>query len=181
MIEESTAMTTIWDKNGFIRIPVEQRHIDQSMERNSSHCMTGEAIRSAIPDATHISVDLQTIRWTRKGLRYCFLTPHICQDNIIAFDQGERDAIKPFELKMRPAFIAKAGKKRTHTPDDGELTETGLRTRFRPPIFGNLQLSKQLVLDRQSTLLGSARRYSYPSQNRRRVHPRICNLTTRSR
>ena len=50
-------MTTIWDKNGFIRIPVEQRHIDQSMERNSSHCMTGEAIRSAIPDATHIPLD----------------------------------------------------------------------------------------------------------------------------
>ena len=107
--------------------------------------------------------------------------PHVCQDNIIHFDQGERAAIKPFELRMRPAYIAKAGKKRTHTPDDGELKETGLRTSFRPPIFGNLQLSKQLVLDRQSTLLGSARRYSYPSQNRRRVHPRICNLTTRSR
>jgi hypothetical protein len=56
-------------------------------------------------------------------------------------------------------------------------------TRFRPPIFGNLQLPKQLILDRQSALLGSARRYStdHPSQNRRRVHPKICNLTTRSR
>ena len=100
-----------------------------------------------------------------------------------SLDLGPKQAVaEPLaELRMRPAYIAKAGKKRTHTPDDGELTETGLRTRFRPPIFGNLQLSKQLVLDRQSTLLGSARRYSYPSQNRRRVHPRICNLTTRSR
>jgi hypothetical protein len=51
-------------------------------------------------------------------------------------------------------------------------------TRFRPPIFGSLQLPKQLILDRQSTLLGSARRYSTASQNRVRVHARIA---TRSR
>jgi hypothetical protein len=61
-----------------------------------------------------------------RALRYCFLTPHNCQDSIIAFDQGERDSIKPFVLKMRPAFIAKAGKKRTHPPDDSELRGTGL-------------------------------------------------------
>src|SRR6516225_2144289 len=52
-------------------------------------------------------------------------------------------------------------------------------TRFRPPTFENLQLPRQLILDCQSILLGSARRYS--SQNRRRVHPKICNLTIRSR
>ena len=54
-------------------------------------------------------------------------------------------------------------------------------TRFRPPIFGNLQLPKQLILDRQSTLLGSARRYSTANQNRVRVHAKICSLATRSR
>src|SRR5215831_10728994 len=53
---------------------------------------------------------------------------------------------------------------------------------IKQPIFENLQLPKQLILDLQSLLLGSARRYSkdYPSQNRRRVRPKICNLTTRS-
>src|SRR5215831_20651439 len=51
----------------------------------------------------------------------------------------------------------------------------------RPPLFGNLQLPKQLILDRQSTLLGSARRYSTASQNRVRVHAKICSLATRSR
>ena len=83
-------MTTIWDKNGHISIPVTQEHIDASMARSSSHCMTALAIQKAIPDARHICVDLQTIRWTRKGLRYVFLTPHVAQDKIIAFDQGER-------------------------------------------------------------------------------------------
>ena len=84
------------------------------------------AIQKAIPDARHICVDLQTIRWTRKGLRYVFLTPHVAQDNIIAFDQGERAAIKPFTLRTRPAHIAKAGKRRRETPSDGELRGTGL-------------------------------------------------------
>ena len=119
-------MTTIWDRNGYITIPVTQEHIDASLARNSSHCMTALAIQKAIPDARHICVDLQTIRWTRKGLRYVFLTPHVAQDRIIAFDQGERAAIQPFTLRMRPAQISRAGKKRPETPSDGELRGTGL-------------------------------------------------------
>ena len=66
-------MTTIWDRNGCITIPVTQEH-NASLARDSSHCMTALAIQKAIPDARHICVDLQTIRWTRKGLRYVFLT-----------------------------------------------------------------------------------------------------------
>jgi hypothetical protein len=57
-------------------------------------------------------------------LRYLFLTPHVCQDNIIAFDQAQ--PVKPFVLKMRPAIVAKSGKKQTHTPTNGELRGTGL-------------------------------------------------------
>jgi hypothetical protein len=119
-------MTNMWGRGGYVIIPVEQAHIDHSMERNSSHCMTALAIAEAIPDATRIAVDLQTIRWTRRGLRYCFLTPHVCQDNIIAFDQGERAAIQPFELRMRPCHIAKAGKRRREVPSNAELKGTGL-------------------------------------------------------
>ena len=70
---------------------------------------------------------LQTIRWTRKGLRYVFLTNlHVAQDRIIQFDQGQRDQIQPFTLRMRPAQISRAGKKRRETPSDGELRGTGL-------------------------------------------------------
>ena len=60
-------------------VPVEQRHYDHAMERNSSHCAIAMAIVDAVPGVKHVSVDLQTIRYTRKNLRYCFLTPHAAQ------------------------------------------------------------------------------------------------------
>ena len=47
-------MSTIWDRNGYITIPVTQEHIDASLARNSSHCMTALAIQQAIPDARHV-------------------------------------------------------------------------------------------------------------------------------
>jgi hypothetical protein len=122
-------MSSIWDKNGRISIPVQQRHIDKALMRDSSHCAVAMAIAEAIPDATFVCVDLQTIRWTRKGLRYCFLTPHRARDCIVNFDQGNRAALEPFELKLRPAIVAKSGKRRTHTPDDHELKEARLRVR----------------------------------------------------
>jgi hypothetical protein len=84
------------------------------------------AVQEKIPDARHIAVDLQTIRFTRKGLRYCFLTPHAAQDIIVATDQGRRDQLKPAVLRLRPAIISKVGKKRNHTPTDSELRGSGL-------------------------------------------------------
>jgi hypothetical protein len=123
----------LWEKNGYVAVPVTQEHIDRSLERNSSHCMTAMALAEAIPDARRIAVDLQTIRFTYKGLRYVFLTPHVCQDNIISFDQGERTKIRPFELKMRPAQISKAGKKRRQCPTDRELRGTGLTVAEEQP------------------------------------------------
>jgi hypothetical protein len=122
-------MSGVWNRNGYVEIPVTQEHIDDSLERSSSHCTVALAIAAAIPDARHISVDLQTIRFTRKGLRYCFLTPHIARDLIVATDQGERDKLKPATLRMRPAFITKSGKKR-HTPSDAELKAAGSPVRI---------------------------------------------------
>ena len=89
---------SIWE-HGKAEISVLQRHFDEAMERNSSHCAIAFAIRDAVPDARRIAVDLQTIRWTdkKKGVRYCFLTPHVAQqDVIIPFDQGEREKCKPY-------------------------------------------------------------------------------------
>jgi hypothetical protein len=124
---------SIWDAHGRIRIEVEQRHIERALERNSSHCAVAEAIKEAIPDARFIAVDLQCIRFSRRGLRYVFLTPHLARDCIVNFDQGLRDLLKPFALKLRPAVIAKAGKKRTHTPTNGELRGTGLTVNKTQP------------------------------------------------
>jgi hypothetical protein len=115
----------LWDGSR-IKIPVEQRHIDRALERASSHCVIAEAIQEAIPDATFVSVDLQSVRWTRKGLRYVCLTPYAARDLIIAFDQGERDKLVPCVLSMRPAQISRAGKRTRQTPSNDELRGTGL-------------------------------------------------------
>jgi hypothetical protein len=40
-------MTTIWDRKGYITVPVTQAHIEAWLERNSFHCMTALAIATA--------------------------------------------------------------------------------------------------------------------------------------
>src|SRR5262249_16706467 len=45
-----------------VTVEVMQQHIDQAMEKDSNHCMIAEAIKETLPKATHVSVDLQTIR-----------------------------------------------------------------------------------------------------------------------
>jgi hypothetical protein len=118
-------------------VPVEQKHYDHAQQRNSSHCAIAMAIADAIPTAKFICVDLQTIRFTKRGLRYCFLTPHTAQSVIIATDQGEGDKLQPFTLKMRPAQISRAGKRRPQTPSNSELRGTGLGVAKEQPHLGD--------------------------------------------
>jgi hypothetical protein len=121
--------SSVWH-GGRAEITVAQKYISAAMERNSSHCATADAIKEQVPEARHISVDLQTIRWTdsKKGVRYVFLTPHAIQtDIIIPFDQGDRENCKPVTVRMKPAYVCKSGKKRTHTPTNDELKDAGLR------------------------------------------------------
>jgi hypothetical protein len=63
-------MSNMWNASGWVVVPVTQEHIDGAMARNSSHCATAVAIQQAIPDARRVAVDLQTIRFTHKNLRY---------------------------------------------------------------------------------------------------------------
>jgi hypothetical protein len=119
----------MWDK-GHVVVPVTQRNIDRALARRSSHCTIAMAIQEAIPDARHVAVDLQCVRFTRKSkgghLRYCFLTPHAARDIIVNTDQGLRDLIRPTVLRMRPAIISRAGKKRNEVPSNSELRGSGL-------------------------------------------------------
>jgi hypothetical protein len=133
-------MGNLWHRNGYCEIPVEQQDIDRALERESSHCAVAMAIARVIPDARHIAVDVQTIRFTRKGLRYTFLTPHLARDCIVNFDQGCRAALVPFTLRMRPCIITKAGKKRRHAPDNDDLRAAGLKFRRNKQ---QLHLSKE--------------------------------------
>jgi hypothetical protein len=99
---------------------VTQRHIDEAIPKDSSHCMITEAIKEALPNAKFVSTDLQTIRWTdpQKKLRYIVLTPQLAQIRLIAFDQGDLDNLEPFEFTLRPNQITKTGKSYNHAPDD---------------------------------------------------------------
>jgi hypothetical protein len=123
---------SIWS-SGRAEISVEQKHLDAALRANSSHCAIAMAIADAVPNARRISVDLQTIRWTdcKTGVRYCFLTPHIAQtDVIIPFDQGLE--CKPVSFKMRPAWITRIGAKRD-VPEQDQLKGTGLKVAGEQP------------------------------------------------
>ena len=52
---------------------------------------------------------------------------------IIPFDQGDRENCKPVTFRMKPAFVTKSGKKRTHTPEPEQLKGTGLKVAEEQP------------------------------------------------
>jgi hypothetical protein len=116
--------TSIWD-HGRVTVSLTQQHIDESMQRNSSHCAGVAAIKAAIPDATFVSVDIATVRFSRKGVRYTCLCPTVLQTFVCDYDQG--NPVAPIQFTLKAAFIAKAGKARRETPSDAELKEVGLR------------------------------------------------------
>lgn len=84
-------------KSPYVAVKVTAAMIGDAMKKNSSHCMTAVAVTTACAkrgiNATHVSVDIQTIRFTdpAKGLRYVYLTPRTAQHRIIQWDQGDVD------------------------------------------------------------------------------------------
>lgn len=73
-----------------VELKVTEDEIRVAVQKDSSHCLWAEAVRVAYPDASHISVDLQSIRFSdrKKRLRYTYLTPRPIQVGIVDFDQG---------------------------------------------------------------------------------------------
>jgi hypothetical protein len=87
---------------------VTEEIINNAVVRSSGHCVIADAIRASVPDASYVSVDLQTIRFTdrERGKRYIYLTPAHAQRVLVDFDQGVKPA--PFIGKLsRPAQIVK--------------------------------------------------------------------------
>lgn len=96
-----------------VTVNVSQDVIDVATRRDSSHCMIADAVKLAVPNASAISVDLASVRWTdrSKGLRYIYLTPRIGQLNLLRFDQGDVD-IEPFKFELRGATVIRANTKK---------------------------------------------------------------------
>jgi len=102
-------------------IDVTKDIIEKSKTANSSHCMVADAIRAAIPYATHVSVDIQSLRFSdlRTGWRYIALTPRRVQAHILDFDIGKTPPAFQFEFK--PVQVVRM---RTSTTPIGPKTMT---------------------------------------------------------
>ena len=86
-------------------IEVSEKDIEKAKRNNSYICVVSQAIARAIPDATRIETDNQTIRFTSNGERLVFLTPYAVQGYVIGFDAG--DPIEPFSFQLRNPIQAK--------------------------------------------------------------------------
>lgn len=116
------------------KIEVTEELIAQSTRASSSHCMIADAIKAALPGASHVMVDLQTIRFTdrEKGERRIYFTPPLCQQQLLRFDQGT--AIEPwsFRLPTTPAQVVpknkgEAAKTELVMPKEGRRTPPVVR------------------------------------------------------
>src|SRR6267154_4598986 len=88
-----------------VDVEVSEDVIKLSTQADSSHCMIADAVRKAVPGATGISVDLQTIRFSdpKKRMRYVYLTPRIAQVALVDFDAGQKP--EPFTFRLDRAHI----------------------------------------------------------------------------
>jgi hypothetical protein len=84
-----------------INVEVTEADIERAHKNDSYKCVVAQAVARIVPDATHVDVDTQTIRFTRQetGERLIYLTPYAVQGYVIAFDAGE--AIEPFSFQLR--------------------------------------------------------------------------------
>jgi hypothetical protein len=107
-----------------VNLVITDEIIEKSCQRDSSHCMIAEAVKLAVPGARHVSVDLQTIRFTDPSLpvRYTYLTPRPAQVALIEFDQGR--VTQPFSVQLRGGAITATRAKAIDKPKTATKTAT---------------------------------------------------------
>lgn len=106
-----------------IDFQVTQKHIDDAVPRDSGHCMIADALRDAYPQATYVSVDLATIRFTDEsaGFRYIYLTPGYAQKALIDWDAGEKP--EPFRVRQNCSQVTLTGSARKRRKTEREEEE----------------------------------------------------------
>lgn len=116
-----------------IEITVGEETITAAVQRDSRHCWIAESIALAYPDASSVTVDLQSIRISNraKRLRYLYLTPPACQRALIDFDRGLKP--EPFSFSLRrPAQIVRSGRIAGEKPKTAEeKRESSMRRQKR--------------------------------------------------
>lgn len=87
------------------KIVVTDADIERAVKADSYHCVVSQAIARSIPDAHHIEVDSQTIRFTRGDERLVYLTPYTVMGYVVAFDAG--DKIEPFTFTIKQPKVVR--------------------------------------------------------------------------
>lgn len=125
-----------------LKIQVTAELIELAKVRDSSHCMVAEAVRDAFPLAAHISVDVQTIRFSipEREIRCTYLTPRIAQLGIVNFDQGVTP--KPFSFQLFGAQVTKMmrrakGQVPPRPRTEAQKAATAKATAVLRPVNGN--------------------------------------------
>jgi hypothetical protein len=129
-----------------LKISVTSELIESSKRRDSSHCMIAEAVKIAVPGASNVSVDLQTIRFSdmTKRLRFTYLTPRIAQVAIIQFDQGTED-IDPYSFRLRGGHVTNAGARASNT---APLSDKQVAQREKATASRSASLDRTILVDR---------------------------------
>ena len=136
-------------------VDVTKAMIEHTKARNSSHCMISMAVREAMPQATSISSDLQTIRLSDpdKGLRYTYLTPRVSPASVDRLRSGELPEPFSFKLNGTGALVTKMARKGPYkTPQPTTLVVVGgtgavpRRVGGRPPPQSRLAKRREFGL-----------------------------------
>jgi len=100
-----------------LKVEVTQEIINNSVPKDSGHCMIADAVAAAYPRASFISVDLATIRFTdlEAGFRYIYLTPRHAQAALLDFDDGVKPAPFKFNVAAAQIVVSGAGEKKART------------------------------------------------------------------
>lgn len=90
-----------------VTLDITDEIINGAVPARSNACVIAEAIKTQVPNASLVSVDLATIRWSDKtaGKRYVYLTPPGAQLLLYGFDRGLHPRPQTLTLR-RPAQIA---------------------------------------------------------------------------
>jgi hypothetical protein len=124
-----------------VNLAITPELIADAIAEDSSHCMIAESVKVALPHVRHVSVDIQTIRFSdpQDRVRYVYLTPRLGQTALVRFDAGEE--IEPFTMQLRDPHI---------TPMNAP------RSQRKPPAVPRTEHDRQ-VADAKRALLADAR------------------------
>ena len=74
-----------------VRIKVTEETIVNAIKNDAFRCWISRTIQVQYPKYTHVTTDLQTIRFSdpERGVRYIYLTPRVVQACLVLFDLGK--------------------------------------------------------------------------------------------